>query len=319
MQEGLTIIIPVRNRANLIVRTLDSIAAGAQLPRALFIVDNGSTDDTKEVCLHWIDTHRSLGMDTCFLEESRPGANIARNTGLSAVTTEWVYFFDSDDEFDVSFVADVTAAIRDSQTAQHDITLFFTPSRQEVQGRIQTRAYMSRICAATQILSAMLSTTTMVFKTSWLRTLGGWDEHLSIWQDWELGVRVAMAAPQVGWLTRRSYHLIHIHPDSITGAGYSQRCEAIRGTLRRVATEVEHDRRACRSLYLRSQIIAGKLMWEGSGDTSIRAFARERSATVGTVVRFWGTLLRRYVALGGRGAWRIALWAVCNNGNVTEK
>ena len=69
MQEGMTIVIPVRNRAKLIERTLNSVIAGVQLPCALIIVDNGSDDETFEVCRLWQAAHSTLDMTISVVQE----------------------------------------------------------------------------------------------------------------------------------------------------------------------------------------------------------------------------------------------------------
>ena len=43
---GLTVVIPVRNRENLIIRCLDSVKRQTLRPLNVIVVDNGSTDGT---------------------------------------------------------------------------------------------------------------------------------------------------------------------------------------------------------------------------------------------------------------------------------
>lgn len=45
----ITVIVPVRNRAALVTRTLDSIAAQSLRPLRLIIVDNASSDGTTDI------------------------------------------------------------------------------------------------------------------------------------------------------------------------------------------------------------------------------------------------------------------------------
>ena len=307
MQEGLTIVIPVRNRAKLIERTLNDIAGSARLPRALIIVDNGSDDETLEVCRRWQEAHSTLDMTISVVEEERAGAAIARNTGLSHVQTEWTYFFDSDDGFDTDFISEVTSGIDNAKTSGHETDIVFVPSRQEVNGTLQTRAYRRPLTVGVQILSAMLSTQSMLFRTQWLRDIGGWDEQLTTWDDWELGVRVAMHAPHILWLTHRSFHVIHVHPDSLTGDSYASRSDAILQALRHVKDDVTHNIEGLRALYLRTQIVAGTLRQERSDDTAFRAFGQEILPSPSLWLKCLGTFIRLYTQIGGRGAWRLAL------------
>ena len=52
-----TIVVPVFNRSNLVVETLDSIACQTALP-SLIIVDNNSTDNTMSVITEWAQENR---------------------------------------------------------------------------------------------------------------------------------------------------------------------------------------------------------------------------------------------------------------------
>ena len=83
----LSIIIPVYNRAHVLMRTLDSIAASSRLPEALILVDNGSQDTSLDVCRQWAARHSTDGFRVSVIESSRRGASVARNAGLSLCQT----------------------------------------------------------------------------------------------------------------------------------------------------------------------------------------------------------------------------------------
>ena len=307
----LTLILPVRNRAHCVVRTLDSIAASTLLPAQLIIVDNGSTDDSLTICREWAERHGADGMDIRVLSELRPGANVARNRGLAECTSEFVAFFDSDDLFDAAFVADVVAGIA---SAERTPDLLFLPSRQEVNGHVQTRFYRRSADPAVHVLTSMLSTQSMVFRTEWLRQIGGWDERLGVWQDWELGLRALLHTPRVQWLTARAYHRILIHADSITGGSFTQTLDGMLAAMQ-VAMDLTNGReplhvRTRIALRLRAMIMAGHLQREHCAEGA-KAFQELATRCVPHSAKplWWlGRLLFRYVAFGGRGAWRIALF-----------
>ncbi|MBR0433264.1 MAG: glycosyltransferase family 2 protein [Bacteroidaceae bacterium] len=318
MKPLVTIIIPVRNRASLITRTLDSVVASTYRPLWLLIVDNGSTDETKAVCDDWANRHRSSTLRVDVIEEPTAGAPAARNAGLRRVETRYVYFFDSDDCFSADFLEDVERILRENREnpAECECDLLFTPVRQGRNGSMRVRDHEKSDWAAVQMISSMLSTHSMVLRTEWLRQIGAWDERLSIWQDWELGVRVLLNRPHILWATGKSYHEILLHENSITGASLVDRWE---GTLEamRVALEdvraakdmTKRELRSClRALYLRAMIQAGRLLREHcpEGAQAYVDYAKEVIAHPTKPLRMWGMVLRNYVARGGRGAWRVA-------------
>ncbi len=319
MNPLLTIVIPVYNRERLIIRTLDSIAAAQKVPVSLILVDNNSSDCTRAVCDEWAALHRSASFHIDVLEEQRTGAPAARNWGLQHVDTPYVYFFDSDDLFSTAFLSDVQSLLG-VQSPVCESDLVFVPVRMRRGNRLQPRDYERSSKPSVQIVTSMFSTHSMVFRTQWLRSIGGWDERLSIWQDWELGVRALLHCPHLLWATEKSYHEVLLHDDSITGASASARWTSVLEAMKVVCQEVkdaslisEDERRRClRALYFRAHIHAGLLSREGcaQGASSFSVWAQEIMSSSSLAQMLYGRFLRGYTSKGGRGAWRLARWCL---------
>lgn len=286
----ITVVIPVYNRAHCLLATLQSVPEDYKI----IVVDNGSTDGSDEVAARFCAGRR----DARFTIAAQRGASAARNHGLALCRTEWVYFFDSDDEF--------TRLPAVNNFVGRELDMLCFPVRMVVGGKEQVRNYRPVADAATHVLSAMLGTQSMLFRTEWLRSIGGWNERCLIWNDWELGLRALLSRPRLCWATAEACHRIKVHPDSITGPSYSARIEAIRTTLAEAYTLAHKadDRRVLHALDLRLGIVCGRLCREGSpaaADTLRPLAHRFRPAA---------RLLERYTASGHRGAWRLALAAV---------
>ncbi len=91
---SITAIIPVYNRAPVVASAIDSIL-GQEVPAGwsveVLVVDDDSTDDL-------MATLRPYGKRISCVRRSRnAGAAAARNLGVSAATTEFIAFLDSDD------------------------------------------------------------------------------------------------------------------------------------------------------------------------------------------------------------------------------
>ena len=312
MKGLISIVVPVRNRAHCVTRTLDSIVVSTYRPIEVIVVDNGSADDSLNVCNQWAERQAGEHLNVVVLQELKSGGNAARNRGLAEVRGEYVAFFDSDDLFSGEALEDIAHAV-----GQEETDVLFLPVEQEVDGVVNVRAYEKSTAPKTQIMNGMWSTASMVFRTQWLRNLGGWDERLSVWQDWELGLRVLLHQPRVVWLTSRPYHHINVHPDSVSGVNFSETLEGTLQTMRIAAEEVkaaesltQWERGRClRALYFRARIMEGQLRKEknSKGAEKYRILANEVIAHPLKPVVMWGHLLSSYTAAGGRGAWRLAL------------
>ena len=91
-----TVVIPVHNAARTLERAVRSVQQQTYTNWELILVDNNSTDATPALIrrLQKTDPHGRIQR----LDESRPGAPYARNTGLAHARGEWVQFLDDDDE-----------------------------------------------------------------------------------------------------------------------------------------------------------------------------------------------------------------------------
>lgn len=315
MTPQLTIIIPIFNRANVLLRTLDSIADSPRLPAALILVDNGSEDTSLALCHQWADRHSSDNFRVIILEATRRGASSARNAGLSICETDYVYFFDSDDLFSPSFVADITDAL----AASPELDVLFVPTSQEVNGMVEDRTYRPSAEPWVHILNSQLNTVSVVFRTSFLRSLGGWNEQLTVWDDWELGLRVLLAHPKWQWLTAQPYHHIVVHARSQTNTGFTQTLEPSLDAICmavlaiRNATCPEDELSKCLlAIYYRCKIMEGKLIAEGSRDASThyKAIIQELNIEPLNWKSKLGSFLKWYSSKGGRGAWKLALFTI---------
>jgi len=94
--ELVSIIIPTHNRAILLQEALNSVAAQTYRPVECIIVDDGSTDNTKEVVENFI-TQNNEQFRVQYIHQQNSGAQTARNTGTAAASGDFIQYLDSDD------------------------------------------------------------------------------------------------------------------------------------------------------------------------------------------------------------------------------
>jgi glycosyltransferase involved in cell wall biosynthesis len=88
----ISVVIPAYNAGKYIARTIDSVLAQTLPACEIIVVDDGSTDNTAEILANY------ESKVTC-IRQDNAGASVARNTGITAATGEWIAFLDADDEW----------------------------------------------------------------------------------------------------------------------------------------------------------------------------------------------------------------------------
>ena len=87
-----SVIIPTYNRSSVLSRAIDSVLRQSFKDFELIVVDDGSTDNTKELIEKYSD-------QITYIYQDNKGVSAARNKGLEHAKGEWIAFLDSDDEW----------------------------------------------------------------------------------------------------------------------------------------------------------------------------------------------------------------------------
>src|SRR4029450_2117030 len=86
----ISVIIPNYNRASTVTETIENMLRQSHQPDEVIVVDDGSTDKSREVI-------REFGQRGRLVGQSNQGPAAARNAGLEVASGEFVQFMDSDD------------------------------------------------------------------------------------------------------------------------------------------------------------------------------------------------------------------------------
>jgi glycosyltransferase involved in cell wall biosynthesis len=114
MKLFLSVIIPTRNRAQLLAKCLDSINSQT-LEKTQFevlVIDNASTDDTKRICEEYLSRLPNLR----YFYEPVPGQHAGRNAGLQHAKGEILVYGDDDIRAFPSWLEGITEAFEDVST-----------------------------------------------------------------------------------------------------------------------------------------------------------------------------------------------------------
>lgn len=297
----ITIVIPVYNRERLLVRTLDSIAVQDTGRITLIVVDNASTDGSRRVAEQWCRVHDEV--DAIVTDCEVPGAAAARNVGLRLAATPYVMFFDSDDEMLPGHLEMVVKGIEEHPEAE----ILGWPVKIETgSGKSKIGIFSRRSPLCRHLVHSAMSTQRYVSAADLLRRTGGWDEALSGWDDYELGVRLLMAARGVVNINASGHPTVRVNftEESITGTGFADNP----AKWERALDAVERDLNAeCPRMLgwvdYRRAVLAAEYAREGNPKDAarLRALAADRRGNR-LMVKLTYFIHRHF----GRGSWRVA-------------
>lgn len=306
----MSVIIPVRNRASVVGRTLQSVAVQTVPPDELILVDNGSTDGTAGVLRSFAESHPSLHV--AVVSEPQSGACAARNRGLAMARGEWVAFFDSDDVMHPTLLESYRRCIG-RHGGEVDVVA--------VQGRItgtdgQTLRRMPLFatdCLAQHVLHGMLSTQCYAARRSLVEAAGCWDTSLPRWQDYELGVRLLLGGARVAVAGGEVLvEVMRSGEESITGTSFSRHHTQLERALDVVEADIARSghpdsRRLLRLVDFRRLTLAAQYQREGQSQLAGPLLSRALGG-IGPSAPLRATLLWLYrrIAAGRRGSARIA-------------
>jgi len=86
-------VIPAFNRSEMLKEAVDSVLQQDYRPIEIIIIDDGSTDDTREVALELANTHSEIRV----FSQSNQGPGVARENGRLQASGEYIQYLDSDD------------------------------------------------------------------------------------------------------------------------------------------------------------------------------------------------------------------------------
>lgn len=99
MSANISIIIPIYKVSAYIANCLRSVCEQTYPHLEVILVNDATPDDSMERAAPWIQKMQERGYTVQVVNHpENKGLSAARNTGIKAATTEWVYFLDSDDE-----------------------------------------------------------------------------------------------------------------------------------------------------------------------------------------------------------------------------
>ena len=203
----ISVVIPTYNRYKVLKRALKSVFAQTHSPFEVIVVDDGSTDTTEQITQDFPNIKY-------FYQENK-GVSSARNLGIEKVTSNWIAFLDSDDEFHVDKLKEQTVFHKENP----DILMSYTDElwiRDNIEVKIpkKFRKFGGEIFQECLSHCIIAPSATLIHKEL-LNRVGVFDENLEVCEDYDLWLRIAKNH-QIGLIDKKLITKYAGHEDQLS-------------------------------------------------------------------------------------------------------
>jgi glycosyltransferase involved in cell wall biosynthesis len=174
----ISIIIPVYNQADKIIKTLASIAKQSYRDFEVIIVNDGSSDGVENICAAYLKKLQADPLSTnnyLFLNQENKGAPAARNRGRLEAKGDYLFFCDADAVLKERALEALLAALQANLSVSYAYSSFL---------------WGSRLFKLSPFSAARLRQAPYIHTMSLIRAadypINGWDENIKKFQDWDL-------------------------------------------------------------------------------------------------------------------------------------
>lgn len=185
---NVSVIIPAKNRAKKLPACLDSVLAQTLPPAEVIVIDDSSTDNSREV----VESYGSRGVKYVRLQHGS-GAQAARNMGIRLASYDWIAFQDSDD---IWFKQKLESQVNKLKQLEFDVNAVI-----HCDGlRIEVETGMTKVicngeyegyCYPILLIRPGPMFQGMLVSKSALQRIGYLDEKCPAYQEWDTSIQLS--------------------------------------------------------------------------------------------------------------------------------
>jgi hypothetical protein len=181
VRSRVSVVMPVRNRAAIVGEAIESVRRQTYGDWELLVVDDGSTDDTRERVAEYVAADPRIRL----LTQHAQGVSAARNRALEEAAGDVVAFLDSDNQWRPHFL-ELTVGVLDRSGA---LAVHTAARLIGVQGEVSYRAFDGGLAELSEYNHIDLNV--LVVRTEAARAAGGFDTALKRWVDHDFALALA--------------------------------------------------------------------------------------------------------------------------------
>lgn len=193
MKHGLvSAVITTHNRKELLLKAITSVLKQTYHSIECIVVDDASTDGTRQFIQKFIDAG---SIQYIYIKsECSKGGNYARNIGINQAKGEYIAFCDDDDEWLSTKIEKQVNKMESNENVGFVYCGMIVEKDFNIHTRIcrpnKIHEYYEGDLSKLILTRIITNTSTIMVKRSLLQRIGGFDENLKYWQEYELCIRI---------------------------------------------------------------------------------------------------------------------------------
>lgn len=184
----ISVIIPAHNRANLLIKCLDSLVHQSFKDFEVIVIDDASKENISEVTKNYKDR---LNITYIRNENSMGGPARPRNIGINASAGEWIAFLDNDDWWYPNKLERVVAHFEKADVIYHELDV--CDGEGKLMYQTSSRQLHTPVLVDLLVNSNAITNSSSVARKSLIQSVGGIDEakDLIAVEDYDLWLQLA--------------------------------------------------------------------------------------------------------------------------------
>lgn len=217
-----SVVIPNYNHTRFISEAIHSVLAQTYRSFEIIVVDDGSTDNCREVVA-------CFGNQVCYIWQENQGLAGARNTGIRAARGELIGLLDADDQWIPGYLETMV-----SLATQHPKAAVYYCCAQgmDVDGHDLPQIFGGPVLSPEMMYPTLLRAnylipSTILIRRSVIMAAGLFDQKLRSCEDWDLWLRILPGKVIVGTSERLVRYRLHGSSLSTNPTGMQQATRAV--------------------------------------------------------------------------------------------
>jgi glycosyltransferase involved in cell wall biosynthesis len=186
MNPIVSVIVPCYNQAHFLKESLQSVLDQTYPHWECIIVNDGSPDNTEEIAAHWLEKDSRFK----YLNKENGGLSSARNEGVAISLGTYILPLDADDKIHLNYLKKIVKLFSDNSgldLVSSKIQYFGTSTKE-----LKLPEYYYK-----KLLVQNCFVCTSAFKKKSWECVGGYDENMKSFEDWEFWIRILNEKSQV--------------------------------------------------------------------------------------------------------------------------